>query len=219
MGQNPSSHCRDLACRKMHPHKMMHDPVDIPSCLEASCILCIRGNSDRSHTSISATYGRLPEMSGLYVPIACPPENVSAAPSTPSSILMTRPEQHASCPSCTAHLLPGSIGKNCGVKANNSSVFYATESCLPAINAMFAHTVESRRRVATYPFCEGGKDLHHEGNGRFQIGQGVGVFLKKHVHSRHNDTGSVVRHVGWCRGAVPRRSSQHNKGIAFESMS
>src|SRR2546430_9523520 len=30
----------------------------------------------------------------------------------------------------------------------------------------------SRRRVDTYPFCEGCKDLHHEGNGRFQLGKG-----------------------------------------------
>src|SRR5262249_28150746 len=41
MVQNSSSHCRDLPCRKMHPHKIMHDPVDIQSFLEASCIFGI----------------------------------------------------------------------------------------------------------------------------------------------------------------------------------
>src|SRR5215510_9264942 len=29
MVQNTSSHCRDLPCRKMHPHKVMHYPVHI----------------------------------------------------------------------------------------------------------------------------------------------------------------------------------------------
>ena len=37
---------------------------------------------------------------------------------------------------------------------------------------LFLHTIESRRRVDPYPFCEGGKDLHHEGNGRFHMGKG-----------------------------------------------
>ena len=41
MVQNPSSHCRDLTCRKMHPHKIMHNPVDIQPFLESSCVLCI----------------------------------------------------------------------------------------------------------------------------------------------------------------------------------
>ncbi len=41
MVQNPSSHCRDLTCRQMHPHKMMHTPGDIPPFLESSCVLCI----------------------------------------------------------------------------------------------------------------------------------------------------------------------------------
>src|SRR5215471_14567371 len=41
MVQNPSSHCRDLPCRKMHPHKIMHNPVDIQSFLEASCVFGI----------------------------------------------------------------------------------------------------------------------------------------------------------------------------------
>jgi hypothetical protein len=41
MVQNPSSHCRDLTCRKMHPHKIMHNPVDIQSFLEASCVFGI----------------------------------------------------------------------------------------------------------------------------------------------------------------------------------
>jgi hypothetical protein len=45
------------------------------------------------------------------------------------------------------------------------------------------------------------------------------VFLKKHVHRRNNSTGFVVRHIEWCRCAVPRRSSQHNRGIAFGSLS
>src|SRR5215470_6249840 len=39
MVQNPSSHCRDVPCRKMHPHKIMHNPVDIQAFLEASCVL------------------------------------------------------------------------------------------------------------------------------------------------------------------------------------
>jgi hypothetical protein len=50
--------------------------------------------------------------------------------------------------------------------------FYATESLLPAIDTIFAYTVQARRRVDTYTFCEGGKHLHHEGNGRFQLGKG-----------------------------------------------
>jgi hypothetical protein len=29
MVQNPSSHCRDLTCREMYPHKIMHNPVHI----------------------------------------------------------------------------------------------------------------------------------------------------------------------------------------------
>ena len=41
MVQNPSSHCRDLPGRKMYPHKIMHDPVDIQSFLEASCVFGI----------------------------------------------------------------------------------------------------------------------------------------------------------------------------------
>ena len=41
MLQNPSSHCRDLTCRKMHPNKVMHNPVDVQSFLEASCVLGI----------------------------------------------------------------------------------------------------------------------------------------------------------------------------------
>src|SRR5438128_7361876 len=41
MVQHPSSHCRDVPCRKMHPHKIMHNPVAIPSFLQACCVLCI----------------------------------------------------------------------------------------------------------------------------------------------------------------------------------
>jgi hypothetical protein len=41
MVQNPESHCRDLPCRKMHPHKIMHNPVDIQPFLESSCVLCL----------------------------------------------------------------------------------------------------------------------------------------------------------------------------------
>ena len=41
MVQHPSSHCRDLPCRQMHPHKIMHNPVAIPSFLQACCVLGI----------------------------------------------------------------------------------------------------------------------------------------------------------------------------------
>jgi len=41
MVQNPSSHCRDLTCRTMHPNKMRHTPVDIQSFLEASCVFWV----------------------------------------------------------------------------------------------------------------------------------------------------------------------------------
>ena len=41
MVQNPSSHCRDLPCRKMHPHKIMPNPVDVQAFLEVSCVLGI----------------------------------------------------------------------------------------------------------------------------------------------------------------------------------
>src|SRR5690349_17534555 len=37
---------------------------------------------------------------------------------------------------------------------------------------IFAHPVQPCRRVDPYPVCEGGKDLHHKGNGRFQLGNG-----------------------------------------------
>src|SRR5215211_7060539 len=39
--QNPSSHCRDLPCRTMPPHKVMHYPVHISPFLASSCGLCI----------------------------------------------------------------------------------------------------------------------------------------------------------------------------------
>src|SRR4029434_2180499 len=43
---------------------------------------------------------------------------------------------------------------------------------LPAIDTIFAHTVQPCRSVDPYPFCEGGKDLYHEGNRRCQLGNG-----------------------------------------------
>src|SRR4029453_1450703 len=49
--------------------------------------------------------------------------------------------------------------------------------------------------------------------------EGYGLLLKKPVHSRNNGPWSVMRYIGWYRCAVPRRSSHHNRGIAFGSMS
>ena len=43
---------------------------------------------------------------------------------------------------------------------------------MPAIDTIFAHAIQPCRRIDTYSFCQGGKDLHHEGNGRFQLGNG-----------------------------------------------
>ena len=45
------------------------------------------------------------------------------------------------------------------------------------------------------------------------------MFLKKTVHRGHNDTGSEVRHIVWCRCAGPRRFSHDSRGIACGSMS
>ena len=57
-------------------------------------------------------------------------------------------------------------------KQTAAEFFYATESLLPAIEAIFAHAIEPRRRVHAHSFGQGGKALHHEGNGRFQLGNG-----------------------------------------------
>src|SRR5215217_1288770 len=54
-----------------------------------------------------------------------------------------------------------------------TAVFFSTtEALLPAIDTLFAHTIEPCRRVDPSPFCEGCQDLHHEGNGCFQLGDG-----------------------------------------------
>src|SRR6266571_6202852 len=71
--------------------------------------------------------------------------------------------------------------------------FLTTESLLPAIDTIFAHTIEPCRRVDTYPFCEGCKDLHHEGNGRFQLGKGGMACFGKSTC-----TGGTMVHGPWC---------------------
>src|SRR6516225_485888 len=43
---------------------------------------------------------------------------------------------------------------------------------LTPLVTIFAHPVQPCRSVDPYPFCEGGKDLHHEGNGRLPLGNG-----------------------------------------------
>ena len=50
---------------------------------------------------------------------------------------------------------------------------------LPTIDTIFAHTIQPCRRVDADPFCEGGNDLYHEGNGRFQLGNGRMASLGK----------------------------------------
>src|SRR5215813_8180026 len=57
----------------------------------------------------------------------------------------------------------------------------------------FAHTIQACRRVDTYPFCEGGKDLHHEGNGRFQMGKGGMACFGKSTF-----TAGTLVHGPWC---------------------
>src|SRR5262249_26467249 len=37
--------------------------------------------------------------------------------------------------------------------------------------------------VDPYPFCEGGKDVYHEGNGRFQLGKGRMVGFGKRPYT------------------------------------
>ena len=62
-----------------------------------------------------------------------------------------------------------------------TAVFFSTtEPLLPAIDTIFAHTIEACRSVDPYPFCKGCKDLHHEGNGCFQLGKrGMACFGKR----------------------------------------
>jgi len=64
------------------------------------------------------------------------------------------------------------VVKTDAAKQTTAVFFSATEPLLPAIDAIFAHAIESRRRVQPSPFCAGGKDLHHESNGRFEMGKG-----------------------------------------------
>jgi len=56
-------------------------------------------------------------------------------------------------------------------KQTAAEFFYATEPLLPAIDAIFTHAIEPCRRVDAYPLRQRCQDLHHEGNGRFQLGK------------------------------------------------
>ena len=76
---------------------------------------------------------------------------------------------------CRHHeLLPASSGKS------------STQGSLAcsAIDTIFAHAIQPCRRIDPYSFCQGRKDLHHEGNRRFQLGNGAEVwthFIKRRV--------------------------------------
>src|SRR5262252_241244 len=55
------------------------------------------------------------------------------------------------------------------------------------------HTIEACRRVDTYSFWKGGKDLHHEGKGRFQMGKGGMACFGKSTF-----TAGTMIHGPWC---------------------
>src|SRR5262249_7621080 len=46
------------------------------------------------------------------------------------------------------------------------------QALLPAIDTILTYTIEACRRVDAYPLRERFQDLHYEGNGRFQLGNG-----------------------------------------------
>src|SRR5262249_49415114 len=50
--------------------------------------------------------------------------------------------------------------------------FYATESLLPAIDTVFAHTIEARGGVDADPFGQSRQDLHNDSNWCLQMRQG-----------------------------------------------
>ena len=79
--------------------------------------------------------------------MASPTENGSRDPSTRSSILVTHLEPYAYGRVYTAHRLQSSVVKTDGSEQTTAAFFYATESLLPAIDAIFTHTIEACRGV------------------------------------------------------------------------
>src|SRR5262249_52467107 len=68
---------------------------------------------------------------------------------------------------------PSTAGvKTEGTKQKRRAFFLATESLLPAIDTVFADTIEACRGVEAHPFCQSRQDLHNDRNRCFQMRKG-----------------------------------------------
>ena len=112
--------------------------------------------------------------------MASPTASGVPGPATPWSSRVTHLGQPACARSSTAHPLPCAVAATGGCTHTPVGVFSTTQALLPAIETIFAHTVQPCRRVAPSPFCKGGKDWHHEGHGRLPLGHGgMGCVCKR----------------------------------------
>ena len=78
-------------------------------------------------------------------------------------------------------------------KQTTAAFFYATASLLPAIDALFTHTIEACRGVDASPLRESCQDLHNNGHRRFQLGNGCMACFGKSTF-----TGGTMVHGPWC---------------------
>ena len=64
---------------------------------------------------------------------------------------------------------------------------------MPAIDAIFTHAIEACRGVDAYSLRESCQDLHNNGNGCLQVGDGCAAGFGKRTF-----TGGAIIHGPWC---------------------
>src|SRR6516162_929975 len=87
--------------------------------------------------------------------------------------------ERLAAPSCTAHPLRSSVAETDASRQTRGAFFYATESLLPAIDTVFAHTIEARRGIDADSFGQSRQDLNNDRNWCLQMRKGSMLGFRK----------------------------------------